>query len=295
MAKWKRDREIACLVSLQSLPGIGVATLDKLLDRFGSFTRVWSAAPRDLRAAGLGAEVTARLVQARARRSPDDFLRDLDRAGIKLVVKTESGYPASLKRLKTSPWVLFCQGEAGFEATMVAIVGSRHPTDYGRALAATLASELSGCGHTIVSGLAKGIDTAAHLAVIRAGGKTIAVLGGGLDTVASQQKRMKEQIVYSGGGVVSEHALGIFPTRSSFPARNRVIAGLCRGVVVVEAGRRSGAKSTARWAGKLGRPVMALPGLVTSDASVGCHDLIRGGATLVTCTRDILEEIEKAP
>src|SRR5881628_3538011 len=200
-------------------------------------------------------------------------------------------YPALLGAIPLPPR-LFVRGSIGDEdALAIAIVGSRHATPYGIGVAEQLASELAARGVTIVSGLARGIDTAAHRGALAAGGRTLAVLGCGLDVVYPLENRALARAIEAQGALVSQFAPGMPALPGHFPARNRTLAGLALGVVVVEAADRSGALITAGFAGDLGREVFAVPGRITSPTSAGAHRLIQDGAKLVTCWQDIVSEL----
>src|SRR3989442_399996 len=200
-------------------------------------------------------------------------------------------YPALLGAIPAQP-ALFVRGAlSDDDALALAIVGSRRPTPYGLAVAERLASELAARGVTIVSGLARGIDTAAHRGALAAGGRTLAVLGCGLDVVYPLENRALARAIETQGALVSQFALGVPALPGHFPARNRTLAGLALGVVVVEAADRSGALITAGFAGDLGREVFAVPGRITSPTSAGANRLIQDGAKLVTCWQDIVSEL----
>jgi len=201
----------------------------------------------------------------------------------------DAGYPANLREITTPPERLYVRG--GFEerdALAIAIVGSRMATSYGLAVAERLAADLAARGVTVVSGLARGIDSAAHRGALRAGGRTIAVLGSGVDVIYPPENRRLAAEIESRGAVVSQFEPGTRPLAGHFPARNRVIAGLALGVVVVEAAEKSGSLITAGLAGDLGREVMAVPGLLTSAQSVGAHRLIQDGAALIRGWEDVV-------
>ena len=201
----------------------------------------------------------------------------------------DAGYPANLREIATPPERLYVRG--GFEerdALAIAIVGSRAATSYGLAVAERLAADLASRGVTVVSGLARGIDSAAHRGALRAGGRTIAVLGSGVDVIYPPENRRLAAEIESHGAVVSQFEPGTRPLAGHFPARNRVIAGLALGVVVVEAAEKSGSLITAGLAGDLGREVMAVPGLLTSTQSVGAHRLIQDGAALIQGWEDVV-------
>ncbi len=204
---------------------------------------------------------------------------------------SDSAYPPALGAI-TSPPPLWIRGtlEPG-DALAVAIVGSRRPTPYGLEVAAALAGELAGRGVTIVSGFARGIDTAAHRGALAAGGRTLAVLGSGLDVVYPPENRALAREVERRGALLSQFEPGTRPLAYHFPARNRTIAGLSLGVVVVEATERSGALITAGFAGDLGREVFAVPGRITSETSAGPHRLIQDGAKLIRSWMDVVQEL----
>ena len=203
----------------------------------------------------------------------------------------DPGYPTLLKAMPSAP-ALFVRGELRLEdALAIAIVGSRRCTPYGIAATEELASELAARGVTIVSGLARGIDTAAHRSALAAGGRTLAVLGCGLDVIYPRENIPLARAIESQGAILSQFAPGMPPLAGHFPARNRTLAGLVLGVVVVEAAEQSGALITAGFAGDLGRETFAVPGRITSPTSVGANRLIQDGAKLVTCWQDIVSEL----
>lgn len=203
----------------------------------------------------------------------------------------DSRYPALLRAIPAAP-ALFVRGElVDDDALALAIVGARRPTPYGLAVAERLASDLARRGVTIVSGLARGIDTAAHRGALAAGGRTIAVLGSGLDVVYPPENLPLARTIETRGAVVSQFPAGMPPLPGHFPARNRTLAGLALGVVVVEAAEKSGALITAGFAGDLGRETFAVPGRITSSSSAGANRLIQDGAKLVTCWQDIVSEL----
>ena len=204
----------------------------------------------------------------------------------------DAGYPANLREISTPPERLYVRGTmTEDDALAVAIVGSRTATSYGLAVAERLAAELAGRGITVVSGLARGIDSAAHRGALRVGGRTLAVLGSGVDVIYPPENRRLAREIEGHGALISQFAPGTRPLAGHFPARNRVIAGLSLGVVVVEAAERSGALITAGLAGELGREVMAVPGPVTSLQSVGAHRLIQDGAALVMSGEDVISQL----
>jgi DNA processing protein len=201
-------------------------------------------------------------------------------------------YPENLREITTPPERLYVRGRfADEDALAVAIVGSRAATSYGLAVAERLAADLAARGVTVVSGLARGIDSAAHRGALRAGGRTIAVLGSGVDVIYPPENRRLAGEIASHGAVVSQFEPGTRPLSGHFPARNRVIAGLALAVVVVEAAEKSGSLITAGLAGEMGREVMAVPGLLTSAQSVGAHRLIQDGAALIQGWEDVVSQL----
>lgn len=241
----------------------------------------------------LGPSARGRILSGEARRLADEEGRRCQELGIAIVGRDDLDYPAFLRETFDPPPVLFVRGRlrAHEGPTSVAIVGSRAATAAGRALARAMARELASSGATIVSGLARGIDTAAHKGAIDAGGRTVAVLGSGLDRPYPPENEPLTAAIAENGAVVSEFPLGTIPHPANFPRRNRVIAGWSRAVVVVEAAEKSGALGTARAALDEGREVFAVPGHPSQPTSVGCNRLIRAGALLVRGGADVAEEI----
>jgi DNA processing protein len=197
-----------------------------------------------------------------------------------------------LRTIDASPPVLYMRGRlTSQDEWSVALVGTRHASTYGREVAQVLASELARHGITVVSGLALGVDTVAHRAAIDAGGRTVAVLGSGLDQMYPPQNRGLAQAIVDQGAVISDYPLGTRPDAGNFPPRNRIISGLSRGVVVIEAGERSGALITAKFAAEQGRDVFAVPGSILHPGSAGCNGLIQQGATPLLSVDDVLEQL----
>jgi DNA processing protein len=208
-----------------------------------------------------------------------------------LIALGDARYPANLREIAAPPERLYVRGRLAEEDVLaVAIVGSRAATTYGLAVAERLAADLAARGVTVVSGLARGIDSAAHRGALRAGGRTIAVLGSGVDVIYPPENRRLADEIASHGALVSQFGPGTRPLSGHFPARNRVIAGLALGVVVVEAAEKSGSLITAGLAGEMGREVMAVPGLLTSAQSVGAHRLIQDGAALIQGWEDVVSQ-----
>jgi DNA processing protein len=272
--------------------GIGPARLDRLIEFCGSVEAAWRADTAEMMAAGLDAKTAAALLKAQRTIDLDAELERVEHAGMQLITREDAGYPAALAQIPAPPPLLYARGQiSGVDDWSVAVVGTRSPTTYGREVTRRLVGDLAAAGVTVVSGLAIGVDTIAHAAALEASGRTIAVLASGLDQVYPERNRaLAEQIVAS-GALVSEFPLGTRPTPQLFPVRNRIISGLSLGTLVVEAGERSGALITVRFALEQGRDVFAVPGPIFSPKSAGPNQLIRDGAGLVARGQDILEAL----
>lgn len=286
--------DIGYLVGLSLLPGIGPVRFHRLLERCGDAERAWRAADRDLLAVGVDARALPRLHERRSTLRLETELAKLERLEVHVLSADEPGYPVRLRETYAPPPLLYVRGGlTPADDQALSIVGTRGPTVYGRELTARVAPQLVGAGLTIVSGLARGIDTIAHSATLDAGGRTIAVLGSGIDVIyPAENRRLYDRIVRQ-GAVITEYPLGAKPDAYNFPARNRIISGLCLGTLVVEAQSGSGALITANYANEQNREVFAFPGRATDRNSSGCNALIREGrAKLVTGVEDILAELD---
>ncbi len=282
-------------IALSKVPGIGPARMRRLLDYFGTVERAWRATLGDLLACGLDGRAALAMVEARRTTDLDAELEQLEKIGARAITWEDEDYPERLSELEGMPLVLYVLGEiAPQDAWSVGVVGTRRATAYGREATARLSAELAEAGITVVSGLARGIDTVAHRAALDAGGRTMAVLGSGLDVIYPQENRgMVRQIIEEGrGAVLTEYPLGTQPDAVNFPARNRIISGLSLGVLVIEAAEKSGALITVEFALEQNRDVFALPGPITSRMSDGPNNLIKKGARCVTSAADILEELD---
>ncbi|WP_240911138.1 DNA-processing protein DprA [Paludisphaera soli] len=288
------DAPLRDMLTLMLTSGVGPLTSRALLDQFGTPGAVLDAAVSELREVpGVGPKLADRIKHARADNDPDRELAECRRHGVALIPRGDDRYPSPLDEIPDPPALLYVKGS--FEARdqiAIALVGSRRCTPYGIRTAERLATALARTGFTIVSGLARGIDAAAHRGALKAGGRTIAVLGNGLSGIyPSEHEELAAEIAAGRGAVVSELPMTQGPLAGLFPQRNRVISGLCLGVIVVEAAPRSGSLSTAHHAMEQNREVFAVPGPVDSLASRGCHRLIRDGARLVETVDDVLEEL----
>jgi DNA processing protein len=286
------DPDLPYWLALSRVHGIGPARFHVLLDRFGSAENVWHSEPDDWLAAGLDPLTVAGLAEERRRIVPDAELERLSRQRIGVLRSNDTGYPSLLKEIHLPPPVLFLRGRLlPTDNLALAIVGTRRATTYGRQVTQQITTELARRRITIVSGLARGIDTCAHAAALAAGGRTVAVLGCGPDIVyPPENARLLERLIEAGAAVTC-FPPGTPPHAANFPARNQLISGLSLGVVVTEAPEQSGALITARFAGEQGRDVFAVPAGIYSKSSIGALQLIQDGAKLVIEVKDILDEL----
>jgi DNA processing protein len=286
---------------LALIPGVGPMTRKALLAHFGSSAAVLAAAPGELRRVdGVGHKLTRAIIEAGESVDVAGEVALCREHNVAIVTDTDPQYPRLLKEIHNPPAVLFVRGELKpDDALAIAIVGTRHATTYGRLQAERLANGLARAGLTIVSGLARGIDAAAHRGALTAGGRTVALLGGGVLNIYPPEHRELAEEICGHGALVSENPPRYQPKSGMFPQRNRLITGFSLGVIVVEAAERSGALISAQHAMEQGREVFAVPGRVDSRVSRGCHRLLRDGAKLVESVDDVLEElgplVEAAP
>jgi len=280
-------------LALNKISVVGATRFRRLLERFGSPEEVWKAGLSQLQEVkGIGREVAEGIVRERERINLEEEMILVEEKKVKVLTLEDEDYPENLKNIYDPPPVLYVKGEIKKEDNQaLAIVGSRRSTYYGKDLSQRLALGLSQKGFTIVSGMARGIDTFAHQGALKAKGRTIAVLGCGVDIVYPPESRELAEEIAGSGALISEFCLGTRPLAGNFPIRNRIISGLAQGVVVVQAGERSGATITADFALDQGREVFAVPGNVNVFQSKGTHRLIKQGAKLVEDINDILEEL----
>lgn len=284
--------ELAYWLGFHLTPRVGGARIARLAEVFGSVERAWHASERDLRAAGMTRDAIDSILGYRSRVDLGQELDRLERHGIDAYTLNDPDYPRLLRHIPSPPPVLYARGTLlPGDDLAVGIVGTRRATAYGTDMTARFARDLAMADVTIVSGLALGIDTVAHRVALDHDGRTIAVFGCGLDTIYPPRNRTLAERIVGNGALVSEYPLGTRPDARNFPVRNRIISGLSRGVLVVEAPLKSGALITTMFAGEQGRDVWAVPGSALSAASSGCHALIRDGAALVTSADDILSEL----
>lgn len=281
-------------IALNMTPGVGPRAATKLLERFGSADAVFHARRTELESLRMRPETIESIIKREFHEKAATELERVKALGGDILILDDGSYPAYLREIADPPITLYVRGDwhGCFERPSVAVIGSRMCSTYGENAAEMLARDLASRGVCVISGLARGIDTAAHKGAIRAGGKTIAVLGTGIDGVYPKENtRLVREILDSGGAVVSQFPLGTPPLKDNFPYRNRIISGLSLGVLIVEATERSGSLITARLATEQNREVMAIPGNITSRNSVGTNYLIKAGAKLVQQWQDVVAEL----
>ena len=279
-------------VGFSLIPGIGRIRLSLLEAYFGNLERAWHASAGELKATGLDARSTEAIVSLRNGISLEEEVDKLKRYGVAVITSGDAEYPRRLAEIYDYPPVLYVRGTLLPEDEWsLAVVGTRRASVYGRQVAEEIVADLARSKVTVVSGLAKGIDAIAHRAAMQADGRTIAVAGCGLDMVYPSDHVALARQIMEHGALVSEFPLGTRPKAEHFPQRNRIISGMSLGVLVIEAGEKSGALSTAHWAVEQSRDVFAIPGSIFSPASKGTNRLIQEGAKLVNHAADILEEL----
>ncbi len=279
-------------VGFNLVKGIGAVRLQALREHFGDLAIAWQAPADALQAAGLSAKLIERLMQVRADVDLDRLLNQMEKEGIAVLTWEDEAYPPRLKEIEQPPPVLYLRGALSEEdAWAVAIVGTRRVTAYGRQVTEELASFLARHGVTVVSGLARGVDAIAHQSALRAGGRTLAVLGCGVDRIYPPEHAGLAEKIIQAGALVSDYAPGTPPEAANFPPRNRIISGLTLATVVVEAGETSGALITAQFAADQGREVFAVPGNILAPQSKGTNALIAQGARPLLSPRDLLETL----
>jgi DNA processing protein len=291
-----RDPEMKYWVAFSGVAGIGRVRMSRLKNHFGTLEDAWKAPEGRLRQAGLDSRTVDALLAVRQRLSPDHEIDRIDRMGVQALTCEDPLYPPALKEIHDYPPVLYVRGTLPpADGPCLAVVGTRRPTIYGRQVTEEIVTDLAVNGMVIVSGLARGIDSVAHRAALEAGGITLAVLAGGLDTIYPAENARLAQRIVERGALVSEHPPGTRPRPENFPLRNRIMSGLSLGVLVIEAGERSGALITANQALEQNREVFAVPGSILSPASRGTNRLIQEGAGLVSGYEDVLKELNLTP
>lgn len=277
-------------VAFNLVKGIGPVRLEKLLVYFGDIQTAWQAPEYHLRSAGLSLKLSQQMIRVRNQLSLSKLEEQIQKSGIRVLTWDDQDYPEGLRLITQSPFVLYTKGTLDKEDTWaVGIVGTRRFTDYGRQVTEEISQVLVNHGISVVSGLARGIDGIAHRSVLDAGGRTLAVFGSGLDQIyPPEHKDLAEQISQH-GALISDYPLGTPPDGSNFPPRNRIISGLSKAVIIIEAGVKSGALITANYAAEQGKEVFAVPGKTTAPMSKGTNLLIKQGAHPLLEPQDILD------
>src|SRR6266498_4064527 len=280
-------------VGFNLIKGIGAVRMQALIHHFDNLESAWKAAPVDLAGAGLSLKLIERIVQARGQVDLEKVWAKIESQGIRILTWKDEAYPQRLKEIEQPPPVLYVRGDyLSDDLFAVAIVGTRRVTPYGRQITEELASYLAANGITVISGLARGVDAIAHQTALKAGGRTIAVLGSGVDKIYPPEHRQLAERVMEHGAIISDYAPGTPPDASNFPPRNRIISGLSLAVVVVEAGETSGALITAEFAAEQGREVFAVPGSILAPQSKGTNKLIQNGALPLLSASDLMQALD---
>lgn len=280
-------------VGFTLVKGIGSVRLQGLLNYFGDAETAWKASPIDMVAAGISPRLAERVIQVRNGVDLDEYMARVERDQIRILTWNDAEYPVHLKEIDQPPPVLYLRGELTAEdAWAVGIVGTRAVTSYGRQVTEELTSVLVHNGVTIVSGLARGVDGVAHSTALKAGGRTLAVLGSGVDKIYPPEHRQMAERIAQHGAVISDYAPGTSPDSANFPPRNRIISGLSMAVVIIEAGDSSGALITAEFAVNQSREVFAVPGMLYAPQSKGTNRLIANGARVLLNPNDVLEALD---
>ena len=280
-------------IGFNLIKGIGAVRMQALIHYFGDLEDAWKAAPAELAQAGLSLKLIERIVQARGQVDLDKVWKKIESQNIHILTWEDEAYPQRLKEIDQPPPVLYIRGEyLPDDLFAVAIVGTRRVTPYGRQITEELSSFLASNGITVISGLARGVDAIAHQTVLKAGGRTMGVLGSGVDKIYPPEHRALAEKMMASGAVISDYAPGTPPDASNFPPRNRIISGLSLAVVVIEAGETSGALITAEFAAEQGREVFAVPGSILAPQSKGTNKLIQNGALPLLSVNDLMQALD---
>jgi DNA processing protein len=289
----KMDAAKMAWLALTLTPGMGPTRIWKAMNRLGAAERLFEASLTELEGLGMPAQSAQFCFEGKARAAAEDEMRRTLEAGGSVLTPEDEAYPERLREIYDPPTVLWIRGNLELLARPgIAVVGTRQPSPYGAGMAELLSRDLANRRLVILSGMARGVDTAAHKGAIEAGGKTIAVWGTGIDVIyPKENKKLAESIVTSGGAIVSEYPLGTFPAPQNFPIRNRILSGMSVGVLVIEAAEYSGTRITARCAMEQNRDVYAVPGNVTNKNAWGPNTLIKQGAKLTATWEDVWEDL----
>src|SRR5687768_1433029 len=280
-------------IGFNLIKGIGAVRVQALIRHFGDLEVAWKAAPIELARAGLGGKVIERILQARQNVDLEKLWAKIQAQEIKILTWEDETYPQRLKEIEQPPPVLYLRGEyLPDDLFAVAVVGTRRVTTYGRQITEELAAYLAANGITVISGLARGVDAVAHQTALKAGGRTIGVLGSGVDKIYPPEHRALAEKMMGSGAILSDYAPGTPPDASNFPPRNRIISGLSLAVVVIEAAETSGALITAEFAAEQGREIFAVPGSILAPQSKGTNKLIQNGALPLLTPADLMQALD---
>lgn len=293
--------EKACWLAWLQIKGLGAILLQRIHQHFGNMALAWTAPAKEFSAIeGFGTKLIKTIEKERSRLNPDKILTEYHRQNPHFWTPADSEYPHLLQEIPSPPPILHYRGQVSLAENLgvkkaIAIVGTRYPTEYGRRWTRKISTILAQHDFTIVSGMAAGIDTEAHRSCLAAGGRTIAVLGTGVDVVYPASNRQLYQEIQQQGIILSEYSAGTQPNRANFPPRNRIIAGLCRAVIITEAPTKSGALITSRFANEFGRDVYVLPGALDNQKCLGSLELLNRGAHLILSEAHLLEMLGTIP
>jgi len=288
-----REQARLAWVALTLTPGMGPTRIWKAMNRLGAAEQLLEASLTELEGTGMPAQSAQFVFEGKAKAAAEDELKRVAEAGGSILTPEDEAYPERLREIYDPPSTLWIRGDVSqLSRPGIAVVGTRQPSPYGAGMAELLSRDLANRRMVILSGMARGVDTAAHKGAIEAGGKTVAVWGTGIDVIyPKENKKLAEQIVATGGTIVSEYPLGTFPAPQNFPIRNRILSGMSVGVLVIEAAEYSGTRITARCAMEQNRDVYAVPGNVTNKNAWGPNTLIKQGAKLTATWEDIWEDL----
>jgi DNA processing protein len=288
-----REQARMAWMALTLTPGMGPTRIWKAMNRLGAAERIFEASLTELEGLGMPAQSAQFVFEGKARTAAEDEMKRVGESGGSVLTPEDEAYPERLREIYDPPAVLWIRGDVTLLARPgIAVVGTRQPSPYGAGMAELLSRDLANRRMVILSGMARGVDTAAHKGAIEVGGKTVAVWGTGIDVIyPKENKKLAESIVATGGTIVSEYPLGTFPAPQNFPIRNRILSGMSVGVLVIEAAEYSGTRITARCAMEQNRDVYAVPGNVTNKNAWGPNTLIKQGAKLTATWEDIWEDL----
>ena len=293
MIQFPRMDEKKYWIGFNLIKGIGAVRMQGLVAYFGDLASAWNADASQLMEAGLSAKLAEKVLGAKKQIDLDQVWAKIEAQGIQILIWTDESYPSRLREIDQPPPILYLRGEyVDDDVFAVAIVGTRKVTPYGRQVTEEIASFLAGNGITVVSGLARGVDAIAHQAALKAGGRTLAVLGSGVDKIYPPEHRGLAEQIMTRGAVISDYAVGTPPDASNFPPRNRIISGLSLAVVVIEAAETSGALITAEFAAEQGREIFAVPGSILAPQSKGTNRLIQKGAQPLLTPADLMQALD---